>query len=663
MAIPTDITGGFGKPSVPEPLSKGRYRIGIKKLPDQSPELVPIFTNGHFGTLEAADIPRYGGPITKLTLPAYPVPDTPAWSRSGESKVEVSDFSKQAAQFVQLVDEFIGLSVSEQKSGARQVSKYKAGIDKYLLPVFEDAKSFLKEDVSKKTLNDLFNAVKPKVKNKRVLLYTDRAYQWMYWLQATMYDALDNIQTHISKVLYKSWKFEMRLQPYGMGVYSIDGSGANVTPRIVKKPGYNFAFYNHRAKLTQTRLRKKSNDDRYTYAYFLPFVRQTQRLIGDNKDIDVYALCAEILSYSAGFGETKAPDELPLKMDDIYSDVLKDLFSNISLAYDYIDFDNVSYYEIMKWNILRKLAQHRIKIPVTELEMEMETKNWEQLNTHLTNVIQVQMPSVGSDSTPYMVLADNMGRVDNYQDDDDAIYGFFLPYTLTEAVNKYRRIKVPEVQESFATAVVIRHGETDSNVNDPLNKTTQYYHYIAESDVRTEIITYYSDRLVQTRIPRHPYTIDIYSPEYARFLYVMSFMTNGASVYSDGLVVPALPQLLGKVEYVTRAIAPDTYDKQGVLLAKKTKDGEVTTQIDTTRIKDSAQPTMSVPGKENPMTQTSVEVNIPGAQQMDARLRAGIKPDIKAVETNGVPETDKEITAVETASTKADKADEKAAKA
>lgn len=664
MAIPTNITGGLGKPVAPDPISKGRYRLGVKKLPEQTAEIVPIFTNGHMGTLESADQIRYGEDLLKLTVPAYAFPEKYKLTRVDK---QFNNFEKNAGistqvqKFQDLVDEFIhgGMTKKQRNKGTTEIH-FESKLDLILQPVFETSSKFLGENVNEKTLLDIYNTVKPKVKDGKVLLYTDHSFEWAYWLQDTMEDALDDIQEYITKILYKGWKFDMQLHPYGMAVYHVDSPQGKAEFHLMldKVPGTRFAFYNHKAHLTSTKDRDMPQEDRYFYAYFAPFVAQTRRLFNYNPDIDYYALCAEIIANAAGYGDTTKPKELPLTMEDIRSEQIRDLFKNVSLAYDFINFENFTYYEIMKWNILRTLCIHRIKIPTMELTLEMDTNNWDKVTTQFKKVTKVQLPSIGSDSSPYMILADNLARVDNNQDDTYAEWGFFLPYSLGDGINLYRKIKDLEHVEAYSTPVLIKKGEVEGNQNDPMNQTAQYYHFIADQDVRAEVVTYYEDRLIQTRIPRLPYTSNIYGQDYSKSLYVLSFLTNASGVYSDGLVVKGLPQLMGNVGYFTRAIAPESYSSGATATFEKRKDGSIDMKsIDTGRLKDAAQPSMNVPKTAVPKTDSTIELQIPEEQKLDARMAAGIPPKADVVKTAGIP-SDEEVQKVVKAGT-TDKGDSK----
>lgn len=561
MSFEAGVIGGAGKTSTPVPIKKARYKVGIKRIPDQTPVQIPVFTNGKFGVIESIEKARYEGKISEFEVPIYFAPDVETeLAINSEAKasmnIKKTKVPHQIMTFLQRIEVLLSDNEKERSS-----------MYNMLKPVMKDIFTTYGIDPYKPTLFNVINKIVPKINDTEMVIYDAKEDLHLMWTRWAFTHAVDMVQYYISSQLLNPFRFKVKAVPYGAATYKVinvvgkkDESSTIATLQFVEGPGTHFKFFEHRGYISNNKIRNNTEkEDRVTYTYTYLVGRLLQKFLGNTVDeLDSMALASEIISSLGSYGLTSIPDEWPTKADDLYTQFIENVGLNITRAYPFINFSSATLLELVEFWIILTLAVNRIKIPTTKVTFEMITRDWERVDTNIHDVIKPELPGIGSDATPYLIMADNMCYIDS-----DEHQGIFLPYRITKEVyNKYHEMKELNEVPNFNSSIVVKNGEIEGNPLEPLDKTTAYFNYKLSNDVKMTEIKYKRDIVMDFKFPRHNWAVDLYTEDSQKMLYIMSLMSNGEVQYADGLVVSSFPNLLGYIPVVYRSINTEDYSTQ-----------------------------------------------------------------------------------------------------
>jgi hypothetical protein len=623
------LTGGAGKTEVPSGIKKSRYKLGVKRVPQVGIYQVPIFTNGKFGTIRDIEDARYEGLLSEFEVPVYFEVDA-----DGSEVMKDPDSKKniipQFEIFNKMATEFIDSKLDEILNAKLYTSK-EFGLDNF-----------------HPTLETIVNKVFPKAKDDNLVVYDMQTSLHVLWTSWSFTHALNLIQLYISRYLVQPFRFRVSAVHYGGAVYKVSKDTASnpVILTLDRRPTSMFKFYEHEAYIEDVKIRNNTErEDRYTYIYTVLLALQLGRMLGDAiKDVDIYALTSDLIASFTGYGTTAWPDQLPATADDVIPLVRSLIGTNLNVAYPFIDFSGQDIFELLKFWILLSFCINRIKIATTNVVFKMKTRHWERVDVDLAEVIAPQLPSIGSDSTPYLVLADNMALTNGGKQ------GIILPCAIdfnpfplspTSEFNRYHAMKKLTEIPSFGTTVNISHGEIEGTPFEPLDKTIGHFTYKFSQDTRFTEIKYEQDILFDIVFPRHAWETELFTTQHRNLLYLFSLMTNGDVQYSDGLIINPFPRLVGDIPYVNRSVNTHSYSGQAVEKVD-TKTGNVVAineavttspaeQGTPSMVDQTAEPvkqdTKVILGKSENDTQITVDAGIP------------VKPDV--VTSAGSPTQEK----------------------
>jgi len=535
---PTKIFGGMGSLTEPSRNARGRYIIGEVTEPNQLSQPFIIVTNGKL-TFEEVMQARYTGNIANTVVPVIPVPADWAYQ-------PIVDFRTE-------VDRIFGEHDKDAKEGS-----YFLNIHKYM-DLNSAAKLYHDNNVTdlagpnpNPDVRHLLTRVWPRIKPSGLITFKDEEYRYMV-CEASWFDRfLNDMQYLVTTRLQMNIRGGFTIVPYGLGTVAVDKKGFKVdhTPSV-----YTKFFSENISKTMLVNDNRTMSEKAYTFMYLYilaRFMETRAEMWGVSKaDYDTFdwlAFASEVVANMAGFGENSAT--LNYSATDIVGQIRDEIGAGISKSYEWQDFTEVAFEEVVEFWIISRWVASRIKSYLAPVTVELAKGDRIRAAHDFQEEAKCDLPGIGGDGQPYLFMATN--------DPQDK---FLFPMTLRSDYTKPNEYKRRAQRTLSVTPVDLKNGEVQGT---PFDQSTgalkeQFIRFNVMNDSRRWDITYPWYKLYVWKFPLHGHDPrgwringeKYLEPEevtaYQWMLFLMSQMSQGQAVYADGWFINDSVGLFGEV--------------------------------------------------------------------------------------------------------------------